>query len=174
MFVPRTRLVALLLSALLLGGAAGASAQDVGQIITTLGIGIAVKTFAPQINSFINNLLQARDAETKATTKVVPILSISIGIGAPGRATIGAAQVAGPKSAVNKVQAVAAIDANSPGSGRSRHLFPWTAWSRGSVSAAWSGWASPRSSTCGSSGERVGRPRRRAEGQSVRLPLPFW
>jgi len=124
MFVPRTRLVALLLSALLLGGAAGASAQDVGQIITTLGIGIAVKTFAPQINSFINNLLQARDAETKATTKVVPILSISIGIGAPGRATIGAAQVAGPKSAVNKVQAVAAIDANFSGVWQIKALIP--------------------------------------------------
>src|SRR3972149_3739635 len=71
MSVPRSRLVALLLAALLLGGAAGAHAQDVRSIIVTLGIGVAVKTFAPQINTFINNLLQARDAETKATTKVV-------------------------------------------------------------------------------------------------------
>ncbi len=108
----RTRLVALLLAAFLLGGTAVASAQDIGTIIKTLGIGFAVKTFAPQINSFINNLLQARDAQTQATTKVVPILSISIGINAPGRATIGAAQVAGPKRAVERVQAVAAIDAN--------------------------------------------------------------
>jgi len=122
--VSRSRLVALLLAALLLGGAAGAHAQDVRSIIVTLGIGVAVKTFAPQINTFINNLLQARDAETKATTKVVPILSISIGIGAPGRATVGAAQVAGPKSAVEKVQAVAAIDANFSGVWQIKALIP--------------------------------------------------
>ncbi len=120
----RYKIVALLLVALLLGGAAGAHAQDVFAIIKTLGVGIAVKTFAPQINSFINNLLQARDAETKATTKVVPILSISIGVAAPGRATIGAAQVAGPKKAVEKVQAVAAIDANFSGVWQIRALIP--------------------------------------------------
>ena len=120
----RSRLVALLLAALLLGGAAGAYAQDVRSIILTLGIGVAVKTFAPQINTFINNLLQARDAGTKETTKVVPILSISIGIGAPGRATVGAAQVAGPKKAVDKVQAVAAIDANFSGVWQIKALIP--------------------------------------------------
>ncbi|HLB36405.1 MAG TPA: hypothetical protein VJL31_07535 [Gemmatimonadales bacterium] len=120
----RSRLVALLLAALLLGGAAGAHAQDVRSIIVTLGVGVAVKTFAPQINTFINNLLQARDAGTKETTKVVPILSISIGIGAPGRATVGAAQVAGPKKAVDKVQAVAAIDANFSGVWQIKALIP--------------------------------------------------
>src|SRR3989304_7222639 len=102
MSVSRSRLVALLLAALLLGGAAGAYAQDVRSIIVTLGIGVAVKPFAPQINTFINNLLQARDAGTKETTKVVPILSISIGIGAPGRATVGAAQAARQKSGAEK------------------------------------------------------------------------
>lgn len=122
--MPRKTLVALLLAALLLGGTVGAYAQNVGQIILTLGVGVAVKTFAPQINSFINNLLQARDAETQATTKVVPILSISIGVGAPGKATVGAAQVAGPRRAVEKVQAVAAIDANFSGVWQIRALIP--------------------------------------------------
>ncbi len=120
----RSKLVALILAAFLLGGATGAHAQDVFTIIKTVGIGVAVKTFAPQINSFINNLLQARDAQTQATTKVVPILSISIGVGAPGRATIGAAQVAGPRSAVARVQAVAAIDANFSGVWQIRALIP--------------------------------------------------
>lgn len=120
----RTRVIALVLAALLLGGATGAYAQDVIAIIKTVGIGVAVKTFAPQINSFINNLLQARDAQTQATTKVVPILSISIGVGAPGRATIGAAQVAGPKRAVERTQAVAAIDANFSGVWQIRALIP--------------------------------------------------
>lgn len=108
----RTHVVALMLVVALLAGTAGAYAQDIGTIIKTLGVGVAVKLFAPQINTFINKLLLARDADTKETTKVVPILSISIGINTPGRATIGAAQVAGPKAAVDRVQAVAAIDAN--------------------------------------------------------------
>ncbi len=120
----RVKIAAALLAALLFGGAVGAYAQDVITIIKTVGIGVAVKTFAPQINTFINNLLQARDAETKVTTKVVPILSISIGVGAPGRATIGAAQVAGPKSAVARVEAVAAIDANFSGVWQIRALIP--------------------------------------------------
>lgn len=93
----RLRLAALFLAVMLLGGTAGVYAQDVWTLIKTIGIGAAVKAFAPQINGFINNLLQARDAETQETTKVVPILSISIGIGTPGRATVGAAQVSGPK-----------------------------------------------------------------------------
>ncbi|MDQ7850216.1 MAG: hypothetical protein QN152_03525 [Armatimonadota bacterium] len=122
--MPRTKLVALLAAALLLGGAAGAYAQDITGIIKTVGIGAAVRMFAPQINDFINRLLLSKDAETKATTKVVPILSISIGVGAPGRATIGAAQVAGPKNAVNRVQAVAALDANFAGVWQIRALIP--------------------------------------------------
>lgn len=120
----RLKIAALALVALLLGGAAGAYGQDVFTIIKTVGIGAAVKAFAPQINTFINNLLQARDAETRETTKVVPILSISIGIGTPGRATIGAAQVAGPKAAVARVQAVAAIDANFSQVWQIRALIP--------------------------------------------------
>jgi hypothetical protein len=117
-------LIALLLTVMVLGGAVGAYAQDVFTIIKTIGIGAAVKVFAPQINTFINNLLQARDAETQQTTRVVPILSISIGIGAPGRATIGAAQVAGPSRAVERVEAVAAIDANFSEVWQIRALIP--------------------------------------------------
>lgn len=114
--------LAVLLIVVLAGTAA--YAQDLGSIIKTLGVGYAVKTFAPQLNSFINALLRANNAETKQTTKVVPILSISIGIGAPGQATIGAAQVAGSKDAVGKVQAVAAIDGNFQGVFHVRALIP--------------------------------------------------
>ena len=117
-------LVAVLVMGALLGGTAAVYAQDLGTVIKTLGVGAAVKMFAPQLNNFINSLLRAKDAETKQTTKVVPILSISIGIGTPGQATIGAAQVAGPKSAVNKVQAVAAIDANFSGVWQIKALIP--------------------------------------------------
>lgn len=105
-------IVAGLVVAAVLAGGTLASAQSIGDVIKAVGVGAAVKLFAPQLNNFINGLLRARDAETRQTTKVVPILSISIGIGAPGQATIGAAQVSGSKSAVDRVQAVAALDGN--------------------------------------------------------------
>lgn len=104
--------VAVVVAAALLTASVAVYAQDVGSIVKTLGVGVAVKMFAPQLNSFINNLLQAKDVQTTQTTKVVPILSLSIGIGTPGRATIGAAQVAGSRAAVAKVQAVASLDGN--------------------------------------------------------------
>lgn len=99
-------------------------ALSLAAIVKTLGVGVAVKAFAPAINTFINNLLQARDAKTQQTTKVVPILSISIGVNAPGSATIGAAQVSGSKAAVDRVQAVAAIDGNFQGTFSVRALVP--------------------------------------------------
>lgn len=120
----RNRVVALAVVFVLLTAANSVYAQDLGSIIKTIGIGVAVTLFAPQINGFINTILQAQDAETKQTTKVVPILSLSIGVGSPGRATIGAAQVAGSSQAVEKVQAVAAIDANFQGVFQIRALIP--------------------------------------------------
>ncbi|HEU5170072.1 MAG TPA: hypothetical protein VFU46_06025, partial [Gemmatimonadales bacterium] len=93
-------------------------------IVKTIGIGAAVKAFAPALNNFINRLVQAKDPTTLQTTKVVPILSISIGISNPGQAAIGAAQVSGPKAAVDRVQAVAAIDANYQDSFTVRALVP--------------------------------------------------
>jgi hypothetical protein len=122
--VRKTHVVALLLAFTLLVTTTAAYSQNLIAIIKTLGVGAAVKLFAPQLNSFINSLLLARDAGTRETTKVVPILSISIGISAPGQATIGAAQVAGPQAAIARVQAVAAIDANYQNVFHIRALVP--------------------------------------------------
>ncbi len=116
--------VAALAAAVLVAWAGAAHAQDLLQIVKVFGIGYAVRTFGPQINDFINSLLLSRDAATQQSTKVVPILSISIGLSAPGRATIGAAQVAGPPAAVRRVQAVAALDANYQGVFQVRALIP--------------------------------------------------
>jgi len=110
--------------------------QDVFSIIKTLGVGAAVKVFAPQINNFINTLLQNKGAAVRAQTKVVPVLSISIGIGNPGGAYIGAAQVSGPVSAVNKVEAVALLEADFQTAFRIKayvpvdNLQPWKAFRR--------------------------------------------
>lgn len=120
----RTQLVAVILATVLAVGGSVAYAQDILQLIKVFGVGYAVRTFGPQINDFINSLLLSRDVETRQTTKVVPILSLSIGLDAPGRAAIGAAQVAGPRAAVQRVQAVAALDANYQGVFQVRALIP--------------------------------------------------
>jgi len=131
--------IAILLAvALFVGGAtAGAVyAQDLFSIIKTLGIGYAVRTFAPQINDFINGILQNRGVAVRERTKVVPILNVQIGISSPGGAYVGAAQVSGPKAAVDRVQAVAQLDADYQQAFRVKimvpvdNLQPWVAFRR--------------------------------------------
>ncbi|MDR7555819.1 MAG: hypothetical protein QN157_09435 [Armatimonadota bacterium] len=133
-----TRFVAVCVAVVLVatGVTAGAYAQDLFGIIKTLGIGYAVRQFAPQINNFINDLLQNRGVAVRQQTKVVPILSLAIGVGNPGGAYIGAAQVSGPAAAVNRVQAVALLEADFQTAFRIKayvpvdNLKPWEAFRR--------------------------------------------
>ncbi len=105
-------------------------------IIKTLGVGAAVRAFAPALNSFINTLLQNKGAAVQAQTKVVPILSITIGISSPGSAYVGAAQVSGPPTALQRVEAVAVIEADYQSAFRIKalvpvdNLKPWEAFRR--------------------------------------------
>ncbi len=99
------RKLALSLAAVLCLSAVGA--PQIKQIIKILGVGAAVKQFGPDINKAINKLSKHEDTLTM-TTKVVPILSIGLG----KSSAIGAAQVMGPKSQVDKVQAVAQPEAD--------------------------------------------------------------
>ncbi|HRJ27758.1 MAG TPA: hypothetical protein PLO61_09660 [Fimbriimonadaceae bacterium] len=78
------------------------AAPQIKQVIKVVGVGAAVKQFGPDINRELNKLVKHKDTATM-TTKVVPILSVGVG----KSSAIGAAQVMGPKSAVEKVQAVA-------------------------------------------------------------------
>jgi hypothetical protein len=111
--------------ALIVGGFVGeVYGQDVFQIIKTLGVGYAVRTFAPQINDFVNTLLQNRGVGVREQTKVVPILSIAIGIGNPGAAYVGAAQISGPRAAVDRVEAVAQLEGDFSGAFRVKALVP--------------------------------------------------
>ena len=95
------------------------------QAIKLFGIGYVVKTYGVQINDAINSLMANNNAKNRDMTKVVPILSVGVGIASssPG-AYIGAAQVQGPASAVNKVEAVAQIEGSVLGSVRLRGLIP--------------------------------------------------
>src|SRR5437879_12649583 len=120
------------LTAVLVGGLIGGAIQPVvGQtnVITTaiklFGIGYVVKTYGDQINSAINSLMLNNKAKNKDMTKVVPILSVGIGIisSNPG-SYIGAAQVQGPAAAVNRVQAVAQIEGSFLGALRLTGLGP--------------------------------------------------
>jgi hypothetical protein len=107
------------------GMAAPAVAQvSIGSLIKLFGIGYVVKTFGPQINSAINTLMLNNKAENKEMTKVVPILSVGVGLSAKGGSYIGAAQVQGPKAAVDKVQAVAQIEGAFMDAVRLRGLVP--------------------------------------------------
>ncbi len=105
-------------------------------IIKTIGIGAAVSAFAPAINNFINALLQNKGAAVQAQTKVVPILSVTVGISSPGSAYVGAAQVSGPPAALAKVQAVAVLEADYQTAFRVKalvpvdNLKPWEAFRR--------------------------------------------
>ena len=83
---------------------AGASfAVDLGDLIGVLGGGLVVSTFGSQINDFINTVTFNRGVGTEEETRVIPIVSVGSGT------SIGAAQVAGPKAAVDRVKAVAEL-----------------------------------------------------------------
>jgi uncharacterized membrane protein YfcA len=120
-------LVAVFLAGSLVGGLAlQALAQNViVQAIKLFGIGYVVKTYGSQINDAINTLMLNNKAQNRDKTKVVPILSVGVGIisGNPG-SYVGAAQVQGPAAAVNRVQAVAQIEASFLSAVRIKGLVP--------------------------------------------------
>ncbi|MCC6687408.1 MAG: hypothetical protein IT205_10550 [Fimbriimonadaceae bacterium] len=76
---------------------------QIRQAIKIIGVGAAVQKFGPDMNKALNRLTKHTDTPARYT-KVVPILTVGIG----KSSAIGAAQVMGPKSLVDKVKAVAA------------------------------------------------------------------
>lgn len=97
---------------------------SIGSLIKLFGIGYVVKTFGPQINDAINTLMLNNKVANREMTKVVPILSVAVGVQTSGGAFIGAAQVQGPKAAVDKVQAVAQIEGSFSDAVRLKGLIP--------------------------------------------------
>ncbi len=86
------------------------------------GIGWVVKQFGPQINNFINNALGQHGAQVEGQTKVVPIFRL--GPQKIGGVAVGAAQVVGPASQVEKVTYVLELEPLPNASPRVRALIP--------------------------------------------------
>ncbi|MDO9508496.1 MAG: hypothetical protein Q7I97_04000 [Thermovirgaceae bacterium] len=100
----------------LTGGAA--MAVNLGDLIGVVGGGLLVSSFSGQINDFINTITLNKGVGVKDETKVVPIVSVGSGI------SIGAAQVAGLKADVDRVQAVAEVAVSFMGKIGVRILVP--------------------------------------------------
>lgn len=98
--VANRKLAFVVASALVVSGAF--AGQGILEVVKIFGVGAAVKQFGPQINRTINSLSGHHDTGS-SYTKVVPIITAGIG----GGKSVGAAQVMGPKSKVDLVQAVA-------------------------------------------------------------------
>jgi hypothetical protein len=79
------------------------AAPQIKQAIKIIGVGAAVKQFGPDINREFNKLTGHKDSNVRFT-KVVPIITVGV---KNARGAIGAAQVVGTKTQVQKVQAVA-------------------------------------------------------------------
>lgn len=95
-----------------------AFAVSLGDLIGVVGGGMIVSGFSGQINDFINTITLNRGVGVQDETKIVPIVSVGSGT------SIGAAQVAGLKADVNKVQAVAEVAVSFMGRIGVRILVP--------------------------------------------------
>ncbi|MCU0316584.1 MAG: hypothetical protein MUC92_08325 [Fimbriimonadaceae bacterium] len=86
---------------------AAIAAPQVREAIKIFGVAAAVRQFSPDINRAINGLSGHKDSDS-AFTKVVPIITVGIN----SRNAVGAAQVTGSRRNVERVQAVAAPEAD--------------------------------------------------------------
>lgn len=91
---------------------------NLGSILKVGGVGILVDRFGGQINDFLNKILAQNNLSTTYTTKVVPIVSVGT------NGYIGAAQVTGPASEVERVEAVAQLEASFNNVARVKGLLP--------------------------------------------------
>ena len=116
----KKQLVVAMTAASLLGfcGGTAVHAFDLGSILKVGGVSVLVSKYGDQINTFLNKLLMKNGVGTDYATKVVPIIS-----GGTGK-YIGAVQVVGPTAQVDKVKAVAQIEASFNGIARANALIP--------------------------------------------------
>lgn len=89
-----------------------------GGVAKVGGVGFLVDRYGSSIDSFLNKILKQNNLSTTYATKVVPIVSIG------GNAYIGAAQVTGPASEIERVKAVAQVEASFNSVARIKGLIP--------------------------------------------------
>jgi hypothetical protein len=116
----RSSAVRCVLCALLLSAVGTLASAQLGRILKGGAVALAVDKFGPQIDKGINSLMNSRSLSTGQATKVVPILSIGSG------GYLGAVQVTGPETQLDKVKAVAQLEGrvNVIGGIRLRALIP--------------------------------------------------
>jgi len=81
----------------------------IGDILKGAGIVLLIDRFSNDLNKFINKVTLNKGVGVADRTKVVPILSFGQG------GYVGAAQVSGPAHLVDRVKAVAQLEANMSG-----------------------------------------------------------
>lgn len=112
---------AVLVSALAFGGIIGANqaqAINLGGLLKLGGVTYVVDKFGSEIDSFLNKILRQNNMSTIYSTKVVPIVSVGQG------GYVGAAQVTGPTEELDRVEAVAQVEAKFSGAVRVKGLVP--------------------------------------------------
>lgn len=104
------------------GGMMTANAFNLGNLLGGVakvgGVGFLVDRYSDSIDNFLNTLLRQNNLSTTYTTKVVPIVSVG------NNAYIGAAQITGPASEIERVKAVAQLEASFNGIARVKGLVP--------------------------------------------------
>lgn len=104
------------------GGMMTANAFNLGSLLGGVakvgGVGFLVDRYSDSIDNFLNTLLRQNNLSTTYTTKVVPIVSVG------NNAYIGAAQITGPASEIERVKAVAQLEASFNGIARVKGLVP--------------------------------------------------
>lgn len=104
------------------GGIMTANAFNLGSLLGGVakvgGVGFLVDRYSDSIDNFLNTLLRQNNLSTTYTTKVVPIVSVG------NNAYIGAAQITGPASEIERVKAVAQLEASFNGVARVKGLVP--------------------------------------------------
>jgi uncharacterized protein YwlG (UPF0340 family) len=96
----------LLITAALLIFMSGMATAQLDKILKGGGIAFLVSQFGKDINSALNRLTRTKDRTNTYATKVVPVLSAGTGT------QVGAVQIMGPPSQVDKVSAVAQVESN--------------------------------------------------------------
>jgi len=114
-FKPARYVLPFLLVAMLATAASG----QLESVLKGGGVALLISQFGPQINKAINSVTKTPNDDPEYGTKVVPVISVGNGKEA------GAVQVMGPRSAVDKVKAVAQFETNfKPLGMRMRGLVP--------------------------------------------------